>query len=191
MLSGMAARLICTDCGEHRFIVERDGADPEPVHCVDCGRPLATSTYADTHGATVATRKLRANIYGAIAGVLFVLVTVSFQATVGGRAAAAIGDKLLIPLQGQIAFAALYSCFSALVIALVCAPIWSLLGRWNITGWRAAMALGFTATLVFWTLYVPLHQPLRDSLKTGIPYAICGALAGLVTWWAGERRSNT
>lgn len=93
-MSGMAVKLVCTDCGEHRFIVERDDADAQHVHCVDCGR-------------------------------------------------------------------------------------------------RAAMALGFTATLIFWTLYVPLHQSLRDSLKTGIPYAICGALAGLVTWWAGERLSYT
>jgi hypothetical protein len=187
----MAVKLVCTDCGEHRFIVERDDADAQYVHCVDCGRTFATSTYSDTHEPTAATHKLRANIYGAIAGVLFVLVTVSFQATIGKRAAAAIGDNLLIPLEAQIQFAALYSCFSALVIALVCAPVWSLLGRWNIIGWRAAMALGFTATLIFWTLYVPLHQSLRDSLKTGIPYAICGALAGLVTWWAGERRSHT
>lgn len=101
-MSGMAVKLVCSDCGEHRFIVERDDADAEHVDCVDCGRTFATSTYSDTHEPTAATHKLRANIYGAIAGVLFALVTVSFQATIGKRASASIGDNLLIPLQAQI-----------------------------------------------------------------------------------------
>ena len=187
----MGVKLICTDCGEHRFIVERDEADAEYTECVRCGRGLPGPAYGYIHPKNGLSHGLRANIYGAMAGILFVLVTLSFQETVGEQAAATIGRNLLIPLDAQIEFAALYSCFSALIIALVCAPIWAILRRLNLIGWRAAMALGFTATLVFWTLYVPLDHPLRDHVKTGIPYAICGALAGFVTWWTGERQRGT
>ena len=94
------------------------------------------------------------------------------------------GPAVLSP--SDVAFAALlFSIEYGIIIAIVCIPLWLLLQRVGLTGPFVAALLGFTATLAYWMIsnYPPV-QPARS----GVAYALCGAVAGLVTWWTGNRR---
>jgi hypothetical protein len=94
------------------------------------------------------------------------------------------GPAVLSP--SDVAFAALlFSIEYGIIIAIVCIPLWLLLARVGLTGPCVAALLGFTATLGYWMIsnYPPLNPP-----RSGIAYALCGAVAGLVTWWVGNRR---
>lgn len=80
------------------------------------------------------------------------------------------------------------SLFYGAAIAAICVPIWLVLGK---LGWDrapAAMALGFVATaaFVYLTYNAGSHERLEVMAYTLLPYAACGAVAALVTWWVGR-----
>ena len=82
----------------------------------------------------------------------------------------------------------LVSLFYGLAIAAVCVPIWLILAK---VGWDrapAAGALGFFATATFLLLTDAAGGHVRLELMsyTFAPYAVCGAIAALVTWWVGR-----
>ena len=81
------------------------------------------------------------------------------------------------------------SLYYGLAIAAICVPIWLGLGK---VGWDhapAAALLGFlaTATFVLLTEAAGSHVRLELMAHTVLPYALCGAVAALVTWWLGHR----
>ena len=83
----------------------------------------------------------------------------------------------------------LVSVYYGLAIAAICVPIWLILVR---LGWDrapAAAALGFLATAAFLMLTDAAggHVRLHLMTYTFVPYALCGAVAALVTWWVGRR----
>lgn len=82
--------------------------------------------------------------------------------------------------------------FYGLAIAAFCLPIWLMLAR---LGWDrapAAATLGFLATATFLLLTdaAGSHVRLHLMAYTFVPYAVCGALAALVTWWVGRLLSR-
>lgn len=86
----------------------------------------------------------------------------------------------------DVAFAALlFSIEYGVMIAIVCIPLWLLLARFGLSGPFAAALLGFTATLAYWMIS---NYPPLNPARTGIAYGLCGAVAGLVTWWVSNRR---
>jgi hypothetical protein len=80
----------------------------------------------------------------------------------------------------------LFSIYYAAMIVLICAPLWLLLARFRVNGPLAAATLGFVATYLVSTY---ADYPAIETLGSGLPYAACGALAGLATWWAGSSLS--
>ena len=81
------------------------------------------------------------------------------------------------------------SLYYGAAIAAVCVPIWLILAK---VGWDrapAAAALGFAATGAFLLLTYAAgsHERLDLMAYTVLPYALCGAVAALVTWWVGRR----
>ena len=98
--------------------------------------------------------------------------------------APAEGTTILSP--SDVAFAALvFSFYYAVVITIICFPLWLLIVRVGLAGPIAAAFLGFATTLVFWMVS---NYPALQSARSGLPYALCGTVAGLVTWWVGNRR---
>jgi len=83
----------------------------------------------------------------------------------------------------------LVSAYYGLAIAAFCVPIWLMLAKleWD-RAWAAA-ALGFLATGTFLLLTDAAggHVRLHLMRYTFVPYALCGAVAALVTWWVGRR----
>ena len=80
------------------------------------------------------------------------------------------------------------SLYYGLAIAAFCVPIWLMLAK---LGWDrapAAAALGFLATATFLLLTDAAGGHVRLHLMnyTFVPYAVCGAVAALVTWWVGR-----
>jgi hypothetical protein len=74
-------------------------------------------------------------------------------------------------------------------IAAFCVPIWWVLAA---NGWDRAVpaaALGFVATAVFLVLTTAAgsHPQLHLMAYSFLPYAVCGAIAALVTWWVGRK----
>jgi len=115
----------------------------------------------------------RALAVGVIAGIALVTSCSLIEAWI---TAPAEGTTILSP--SDVAFAALILSFEyAVVITIGCLPLWLLIARVGLAGSVAAAFLGFAATLVFWM--VSNYPPLQ-SARSGIPYALCGAVAGLV-----------
>ena len=83
----------------------------------------------------------------------------------------------------------LVSLYYGLAIAAFCVPIWLMLAKLDWDGAVAAATLGFTATATFLLLTDAAggHVRLHLMAYTFVPYAVCGALAALVTWWVGRR----
>jgi hypothetical protein len=81
------------------------------------------------------------------------------------------------------------SVYYGLAIAAICVPVWLMLVRIGRDGALAAAALGFVATAAFLLLTDAAGGHVRLHLMnyTYVPYALCGALAALVTWWAGRK----
>lgn len=73
-------------------------------------------------------------------------------------------------------------------IAAVCVPIWLVLAKngWDRAG--VAAALGFVATAIFLVLTTSAgsHPDLHLMAYSFLPYALCGAIAALVTRWLGR-----
>ena len=81
------------------------------------------------------------------------------------------------------------SLYYGAAIAAFCVPIWLGLAK---LGWDrapAAAALGFVATAGFLVLTYAAgtHKQLHLMAHTFVPYAACGSVAALVTWWVGRR----
>ena len=82
----------------------------------------------------------------------------------------------------------LVALFYGAAIAAICVPIWLMLAK---LGWdraAAAATLGFVATAIFLLLTEAAggHVRLELMAYTFLPYAGCGAVAALVTWWVGR-----
>lgn len=103
------------------------------------------------------------------------------------RSAQTRGADLLLPLDAQIDFAFQLSTLIAIVTALVCVPIWMLLAALKRDGAIAAAILGFVLPL---PVMMGLDQniPAAAQLLSGLPFAVCGAVAGLVTWHASPNQ---
>jgi hypothetical protein len=93
---------------------------------------------------------------------------------------------LLVPPLAQAEFALGFGIAAALVILLVAVPIWLLLARYGLDSWLAAAVLGFGATMAYWIIHNgPSDLPgssVPELARSGLPLAICGAVAGVVTW---------
>jgi len=94
----------------------------------------------------------------------------------------ALGQPLVF--EGLFEVSLLYG----VAIAAICVPAWLVLAR---LGWDrapSAAALGFVATAVFLLLTYAAgsHERLPLMAHTFLPYAVCGAVAALVTWWVGR-----
>ena len=128
--------------------------------------------------------RLRALSLGVITAVLLV-TAFTFVST---SAASSDGAHLVVPLEAEVAFAAWLSAIYALVLAALCAPIWMLLVKRGRDTAVLAATLGFVAPLALWILInLNGYAPLGDMLVRGLPYGVCGAAAGLITWWAAPR----
>lgn len=85
------------------------------------------------------------------------------------------------------------SLYYGVAIAVFCIPIWLGLAKAGADGpWAAAVLGGIaTAAFLFLTYKAGSHERLDLMAYTILPYAACGALAALVTWWVGRRLSRT
>jgi hypothetical protein len=85
------------------------------------------------------------------------------------------------------------SLYYGLAIAAICVPVWLMLARMGRDGALAAAALGFVATAAFLVLTDAAGGHVRLHLMnyTFVPYALCGAVAALVTWWVGQRLAKS
>ena len=97
------------------------------------------------------------------------------------------GGILFLPANEHARIAAIFAASIALQLLVVCVPIWLVLGKLRMTGWVSAALLGFIAPLAYWI--VMNGSPVLDVVRQGFPYALCGALAGLVVWWARPKAS--
>jgi hypothetical protein len=77
------------------------------------------------------------------------------------------------------------SLFYGVAIAAFCVPLWLGLARFGWDKAPAAAALGFVATGLFlgMTYMAGSHPGLHLMAHTFLPYALCGAVAALTTWW--------
>lgn len=82
----------------------------------------------------------------------------------------------------------LVSVFYGLAIAAVCVPVWLILAKLDQDRAPAAAALGFlsTATFLLLTDAAGGHVRLHLMAYSFLPYAVCGAVAALVTWAVGR-----
>lgn len=92
-----------------------------------------------------------------------------------------VGEPLVFG--GLFEIALLYGA----AVAVVCVPVWLAL---TLSGWDRAFpaaALGFAATAIFFALTYASgsHERMGLMAYTILPYALCGAVAALVTWWIG------
>ena len=80
------------------------------------------------------------------------------------------------------------SMFYGAAIAAICVPVWMMLAKAGLDGPPAAAGLGFAATATFLLLTDAAggHARLEIMAYTFLPYAICGSVAALVTWWVGR-----
>jgi hypothetical protein len=99
---------------------------------------------------------------------------------------------LFFPPDAVATYAAIYSAYAAVLIGLLCFPVWLLLAKYRLTGWPAAAALGFLATLAFWIGdNIDDAAGVRERIGSGLLYGLFGAIAGLSTWRARPGRSAT
>ena len=89
----------------------------------------------------------------------------------------------MLSLSGVASATMFFSLYYALQIVAVSVPLWLVLTRFRFGGPYAATALGVAATFAIWTFNNP---PTFVPLMDGLPYAICGGLAGLATWIASR-----
>lgn len=93
-------------------------------------------------------------------------------------------DTLLPPsAAAQVSF--LLSIYYAPAIVALSVPIWLLISRFGWDGPVAAACLGLIVTSVVWSL---TNQPFSSPSLDDAAIAVCGALAGLATWWVANRR---
>ena len=124
-----------------------------------------------------ATRKsARALVLGVLTGVL---LTTLFELVKNLLA----GPGTLVPPIAIAEMSLMASVSSAVVICIICVPVWLLLDRTGLASCGAAALLGFMATMVVWIAdnlgrtFTPF-----DVIESGLPYALFGAAAGIVIW---------
>lgn len=78
--------------------------------------------------------------------------------------------------------------FYGAAIAVFCVPIWVILTTRGLDRPLFAAALGFVATSIFLLLTTEAgsHPGMHLMAYSFLPYALCGAVAALVTWWVGR-----
>ena len=78
--------------------------------------------------------------------------------------------------------------FYGAAIAVFCVPIWVILTTKGLDRPLFAAALGFVATSIFLLLTAEAgsHPGMHLLAYSFLPYALCGAVAALVTWWVGR-----
>jgi hypothetical protein len=118
---------------------------------------------------------------------LQILVALAAGVAVGALLVAAyIYSSLGTPLvfEGLFEVGLLYGA----AIAAFCVPIWLVLTNMGLDRAGFAAALGFVATAVFLVLTTEAGSHPNVNLLTYsfLPYALCGAVAALVTWWVGK-----
>ena len=98
-----------------------------------------------------------------------------------------LGEPLVF--QGLFRVSLLYGA----AIAAFCVPLWLMLAGFGWDRAWVAAALGFTATAAFLLLTYTAgsHSRLPLMAYTFLPYALCGAIAALVTWWVGRLLHRT
>lgn len=94
------------------------------------------------------------------------------------------GVRPFLPLDLQVGFAAWMALWYALALAAICAPVWLLAARLRLANAAGAAALGFVATLLSWITTNLNGELIPPIVLSGLPYAVCGAGAGLATWWS-------
>jgi hypothetical protein len=95
------------------------------------------------------------------------------------------GREAIMP-PSAVAFASfLFSIEYALVIAAICVPLWLVMSKVGWDGAVAAALLGFAVTSAVWFL---TNQPFLSLTHNDLAKGLCGAVAGLATWWAARRR---
>ena len=128
----------------------------------------------------------------ALGGLVGTALVVGFQFADAALAEKRLGTFLVPPI-AQAELAAGFGLVAALVIGVSCAPLWLLLAKFRLDKWYMAGALGFGATMAYWVIQNStsgwLHT-IAELTRSGLPLAICGGIAGLVTWWVGRRTSS-
>jgi hypothetical protein len=82
--------------------------------------------------------------------------------------------------------AAVFSLVVALELLIGCVPLWLLLARIRWANSLTAALLGFAAPL----LWVVVNEgAMASGVREGLPFALCGAMAGLVVWWSRPKRA--
>jgi hypothetical protein len=127
-------------------------------------------------------QSMRALALGIVVGVL---LTASFEFAKAGLR----GPNTLLPSSAVVEASVLFSLYYALVICLICVPVWLALHRLRLASPSAAALLGFTATLCIWTVnnVAPSFTRLQ-VIELGLPYALFGGVAGVAVWWANSAR---
>jgi uncharacterized BrkB/YihY/UPF0761 family membrane protein len=130
------------------------------------------------------TANIRALVIGVVVATVLVTGYTLIEVTIAQRLA---GHPFLVPPESQALMALLYSPMVAVVLAACCAPVWLLLQKVRLDAWYAAGALGFLAVMTFWVLSNIEAGSVLELIRSGLVYAVCGALAGLATWWVSSR----
>jgi heme A synthase len=98
--------------------------------------------------------------------------------------------NMITPLQFA-RVAAAFSLVVALELLVVCVPLWLVLDRLGWANWISAALLGFAGPLGWWMIVLESgDDTLFERAEYGLPYALCGAVAGLVVWLTRPRAAD-
>jgi hypothetical protein len=125
-------------------------------------------------------------------GIVVAVARVSFYTFIesAGGANPAFDSESLSWATGMAEAAAIFSTYVAILVVIVCVPIWLLLTKLRLARWWLAAILGFAAPYVYWVFIEGSDAPDWDAATSGLAYGICGAFAGLATWWASPTRRD-
>lgn len=132
--------------------------------------------------------RLKANVAALAAGILVAVVSVAAYHWLGAILQEQAGAFLVVSALPQARIAAAFALLMALPIMAISIPLWALLTRFRMNSGIAAAALGFLGALAAWVVLNDSTQTVAEALSTGLPYGVCGALAGIMTWWASPAR---
>ena len=126
----------------------------------------------------------RALVFGFLVAVVMCTAYVYAEAKIAEQNLPA-GSHMMMTAEDRACFAAIASGIFAIIIVAVSAPIWVLLKRYRLENAFAAALVGFFVTLGIWVgdNWSPTNS-LFELIRSGIIWAVCGAIAGLATWWA-------
>ena len=140
-------------------------------------------------GGSNLVRQLRALLCGALVGPTLVFVyefvrsAMEFSAT-GARSIFSAPGKGPTASALDAAYASFFFSLMYACIIIACSvPVWLVLRRLRLAGPLTAIMVGFILTsgvCVFDT------YPALNRIGASIPYAICGAIAGLAIWWVDQ-----